>query len=188
MARSQAASVDEYLASLSEERRDTVSAVRALILEHLPAGYVESVNFGMLCYSIPLSHYPDTYNKQPLAYVSLASQKNFVSLYLMAAYQDSEQGRLLREGFARAGKKLDMGKSCVRFRRLEDLPLDVIAASVASTPPEAFIRQYEALRPGGRWNTALSCPASHRPECSAWRRHRHSFALFSTGIWVRISQ
>jgi hypothetical protein len=94
---------------------------------------------------IPLSHYPATYNKQPLAYVSLAAQKNYVSLYLMGAYGDPAQEKFLRDGFARAGKKLDMGKSCVRFRTPGDLPLDVIAASVASTPPEKFIARYEAV-------------------------------------------
>ena len=145
MARSTATTADEYLASLPDDRRATVAAVRNTILANLPEGYVETVGFGMLCYVIPLSRYPKTYNRQPLSYVSLGSQKNYVSLYLMGVYGNPEQEKLLRDGFAKAGRKLDMGKSCVRFRTLDDLPLDVIAETVANTPPEKFIARYEAV-------------------------------------------
>jgi hypothetical protein len=150
MTRPPIASVDDYLASLPEDRRDAIATLRALVLDHLPKGYVESVSWGMLCYSIPLERYPDTYNRQPLAYVSLASQKNHMALYLVAPYQDPEHERKLREGFSRAGKKLDMGKSCLRFKRVDDLPLDVIAESIASTPPDQFIAQHEAARKRSR--------------------------------------
>jgi hypothetical protein len=100
----------------------------------------------MLTYVVPLSRYPTTYNKQPLAYVALAAQKHHYALYLSGVYGDPAQAAALREGFAGAGKKLDMGKSCVRFKRLDDLALDAVRAAVASTPPEAFIAQYEASR------------------------------------------
>ena len=145
MPRSNAMTPDDYLASLPDDRRATVAAVRKVILANLPDGYVETVGYGMLCYVIPLSRYPTTYNRQPLSYVSLGSQKNYVSLYLMGVYGNAEQEKLLRDGFAKAGRKLDMGKSCVRFRTIEDLPLEVIAETVASTPPEKFIARYEAV-------------------------------------------
>ena len=146
MAKSEAATVEEYLDALPEERREVVSQVREVILRNLPRGYSESMNWGMISYEVPLEKYPDTYNGQPLGYAALAAQKNYVVLYLMCAYQGSEQKAELKEGFDEAGKKLDMGRSCIRFKKLEDLPLDVIGRVVAGTPPEKFIEQYEKGR------------------------------------------
>ena len=149
MARSSAATVSEYLKELPDDRRAVVSAVRDVILRNLPAGYHESMNWGAINYEIPLSRYPRTYNGQPLSYAALAAQKNYYALYLMGVYDDGgEPARMLKEGFERAGKKLDMGKSCVRFKKLDDLPLDVIGRVVASTPPEQFIAHYEQTRAG----------------------------------------
>ena len=149
MASSKAATVEEYLTELPPERREVVSAVRKMVRKHLPKGYAETMAFGMIGYGIPLSRYPDTYNKQPLAYAAIAAQKNYYSLYLMCAYTDSEDERDLKSAFAKAGKKLDMGKSCIRFKRLEDLPpLDEIGKIIARTPPDEFIRRYEATRAG----------------------------------------
>lgn len=145
MASSKAATVEEYLAELPEDRRAVVSAVREVVLRNLPAGYRESMSYGMIGYGIPLERYPDTYNGQPLAYAALAAQKNYYSLYLMNVYAE-EGERALRNAFAAAGKKLDMGKSCIRFRRLDDLPLEVIGRIIAATPPEAYIAHYEASR------------------------------------------
>jgi hypothetical protein len=146
MAKSDAATVEEYLEGLPEERREVVSRVREVILRNLPRGYRESMNWGMISYEVPLEKYPDTYNGQPLGYAALAAQKNYIALHLMCAYQDSEREAELKEGFREAGKKLDMGKSCIRFKKLEDLPLDLIGRVVASTPPEKFIEQYEKGR------------------------------------------
>ena len=146
MAKSSASTVDEYLAELPEDRRAVVSAVRDVVLRNLPEGYRETMAFGMISYGIPLERYPNTYNKQPLGYAALAAQKNYNTLYLMAPYGSPEHLEWLREEFERAGKKLDMGKSCVHFKKLDDLPLDVIGKSIASTPPDAFIAQYEAAR------------------------------------------
>ena len=115
-------------------------------MQNLPEGYEEAMRWGMICYEVPLAIYPKPYNGQPLSYAALAAQKNCYSLYLMSAYQDSGQERLLREGFARAGRKLDMGKSCVRFRGLEDLPLDVIGEAVAAHGPAEFVALHEAAR------------------------------------------
>jgi hypothetical protein len=144
--KSAATTPESYLAGLPEDRRAVVSAVRDLVLANLPAGYEEVVGYGMLTYVVPLSRYPDTYNKQPLAYVALAAQKNYYSVYLTSPYQDEGYDDWFREEFRKAGKKLDMGKSCVRFKRLDDLPLDVIGRSVAQMRPEEFIAQYEAAR------------------------------------------
>jgi hypothetical protein len=139
-----ARTVEQYLAELPPERREVVAAVRDLVNRHLPAGYSEAMAFGMIGWGIPLARYPDTYNGQPLCYVGLAAQKNHLSLYLMGCYADSEAEAGLRAGFAKAGKRLDMGKSCVRFKRLDDLALDAIAVAVASTPPERMIELAEA--------------------------------------------
>ena len=149
MAKSDAATVEEYLAGLPEERREVVSRVREVILRNLPRGYRESMNWGMIAYEVPLEKYPDTYNKQPLGYAALAAQKNYIALHLVCAYLDSELEKKLREGFARAGKKLDMGKGCIRFKKIEDLPLEVIGEAVAATPPEKFIEQYKKGRRQG---------------------------------------
>jgi len=146
MASIAAATAAEYLAELPEERRAVVGALRDAVLRALPDGYQECAAWGMLAYVVPLSRYPTTYNGQPLCYAAIAAQKSHYALYLTAPYQDEAEVARLRDGFARAGKKLDMGKSCVRFKRLEDLPLDVVAESIARTPPDAFIAQYEAVR------------------------------------------
>ena len=148
MVRSAATSVEEYLSGLPEDRRTVIAEMRKLIRKHLPKGYDEAVSFGMLCWCIPLSRYPDTYNGQPLGYVSLASQKSYYALYLMSAYADAGQAAALKDAFQKAGKKMDMGKSCLRFKKLEDLELDAIGRLIAATPPDKFIEIYEANRPG----------------------------------------
>ena len=146
MDKKKAATVDEYLGDLSEEARTVITTLRELILRRLPKGYRECMNWGMISYDIPLERYPDTYNKQPLSYLGLAAQKKHYALYLSCAYQDAALLEKLKEGFRTAGKKLDMGKSCLRFRTLEDLPLDVIEQVVGYIPPERFIEIYESAR------------------------------------------
>ena len=144
--RSKASTVGEYLAGLPADRRPVVSAVRELVRRNVPPGYDESVAWVMICWSVPLSRYPNTYNGQPLGYVALAAQKNHYALYHTCAYQDAEESRWLADAFRRAGKKMDMGKSCLRFKSLDDLPLDAIGEFVSRTPVDAFIRQYEEAR------------------------------------------
>jgi Domain of unknown function (DU1801) len=146
MVSSAATNVEQYLAELPEERRKVLTAMRKLIRRNLPKGYDESMAWGMICYSVPLSTYPDTYNGQPLCYAGLAAQKHYNSLYLTGPYTSEEQDAELRAAFKAAGKKLDMGKGCVRFQTLDDLVLDPIAAMIASTPPDEFIEIYEAAR------------------------------------------
>jgi hypothetical protein len=136
----------EYLAALPADRRAVVAAVRDLVLENLPKGCVETVRSGMLSYEIPLERYPKTYNKLPLMYAALAAQKNYYALYLMSVYSDPAEAKRLEDGFRKAGKKLDIGKSCVRFRKLDDLALDAIGRAIAGTSVETFIERYEASR------------------------------------------
>jgi hypothetical protein len=146
MVMSKATTVADYLAELPADRRKTIAAVRASVRKSLPKGYKESIGYGMICYSVPLSTYPDTYNSQPLCYAALAAQKNYCALYLMGVYGDAAQTKALKDAFRKAGKKLDMGKSCVRFKTADDLPLDVIGKTIAATPVKAFIAMYEKAR------------------------------------------
>ena len=146
MVKSAARTVEEYLRELPEERRAAVAEVRRTILAHLPAGYEETVRWGMITSEVPLKRYPDTHNDEHLGYAALAVQKNTFALYLMGAYQDGEQAPWLAREFARPGEKLDMGTSCIRFNRLADLPLDVIGRAIAHSSPDEFVAQYEAAR------------------------------------------
>lgn len=149
MVSSSAATVAEYLQQLPPERRAVVSAVRDVVNAHLPPGYIEAMAYGMIGWGVPLSRYPDTYNRQPLAYVGLAAQKHGYSLYLNGVYSDSATEQSLRDAYARAGRQLDMGKSCLRFKTLDGLLLDEIATIIAATSVEAFIAQHEQARSGG---------------------------------------
>jgi hypothetical protein len=150
MASSKTASVSAYLKSLPANRRKVVSAVRDVVLENLPRGYQESINWGHISYEIPLERYPESYNGQPLCYAGLAAQKNHYALYLLGVYANPKVGKALASAFKKRGKKLDMGKSCLRFKTLDDLPLDVIANVIASTPVDEMIAYYENSRPRKR--------------------------------------
>jgi hypothetical protein len=138
--------VEEYLAQLPEERREVVESIRRLILDHLPPGYEEALNWGMISYQVPLERYPDTYNGQPLMFAALGVQKRGYSLYLTAVYQNEAQKQRLLAAYEEMGIKPDMGKSCIRFTRLEKLPGETVAALIAETPVEQFIADYEAAR------------------------------------------
>jgi uncharacterized protein YdhG (YjbR/CyaY superfamily) len=148
MVTSTAATVDAYLAELPPERRAVMAEVRDRIRRHLPEGYVEAMTWGMPTYEVPLARYPDTYNKKPLAYVAFAAQKNNYALYLLAVYEAGEQDRRLREAAAAMGVKLDMGKCCIRFKRMAQLPWDAIEGLIAELSVDAFIARHEAARAG----------------------------------------
>jgi hypothetical protein len=141
-----ATTVAEYLAALEPARREIIDAVRDVILANLPAGYEENLGWGMLAYEVPLGRYPDTYNGKPLMYVALAAQQRYSSLYLTSV--SSDPGKLERfvDAYRATGKRLDMGKSCVRFRTLDDLPLDVVADAIRATSVDEFLVAYEAGR------------------------------------------
>ncbi|HEY3493746.1 MAG TPA: DUF1801 domain-containing protein [Polyangiaceae bacterium] len=146
---SKAASVEDYLAELPAARKKELSAVRSAVKKHLPKGYTETMQYGMISYVVPLSVYPEGYLNnpaQPLPYISLAAQKNYFALYLMNVSGNAELEGRFRAAYTKSGKKLDMGKSCVRFQSAADLALDVIGATVASTSVDDYIARYEQVR------------------------------------------
>ena len=130
--KSAASTVDQYLTELSDERRAALEVVRQVILTNLPKGYVEAMNWGMITYQVPLSVYPDTYNKKPLMYAALASQKKHMAVYLIGIYMDDQVRRDFESKYRSTGKKFDVGKSCVRFRKLDDLPLPLVGEAIAT--------------------------------------------------------
>jgi hypothetical protein len=169
--KSSALTVKEYLASLPPERRDAISSVRDLVNRRLPKGYCEAMGYGMITWSVPLEVYPDTYNREPLMYAALASQKQYMAVYLMGISGDSPIARAFRDGFASAGKKLDKGKSCVRFKQLEDLHLPAIGNAIAACAMNEYIRRAQAAHsPAGRAarreGRAKSKPAAGRNPAS----------------------
>ncbi len=143
--RSEAKTVEEYLAELPDDRREAISRVREVILENLPQGYEESMNWGMIAYEVPLATYPDTYNGQPLSYAALASQKNHMAVYLSGIYMDEAARAKFEADYKATGKRFDVGKSCVRFRKLDDLPLPVIGEAIAYLPADEFVERVKAV-------------------------------------------
>jgi hypothetical protein len=150
MATSNAATVQDYLAELPADRAAVVSQVRDLVNGSIPAGYTEGMLYGMITWMVPLDVHPDTYNRKPLAYVSLAAQKNYYALYLMGVYADSAEEAEFREQWVARGTKLDMGKSCLRFTRLDDLHEDLVAGVIAAVPMDEFVEKARAARSGRR--------------------------------------
>ena len=137
---------EALLAGLPPERADALAHARRLVNDALPPGYEENVAGKMIVWSIPLERYPNTYNKQPLQLAALAVQKNYNALYLMGVYQSAERTAALQQAFATAGKKLDMGKSCLRFRSTDELCDAAVREAIAAVPVETYIRDYEAAR------------------------------------------
>jgi hypothetical protein len=136
---SDATTVTEYLAGLPDDRRTALTAVRKVIRKHLPKGIVETVNWGMISYEVPLSTYPDTYNGKPLMYAALASQKNHMAVYLMGIYGSEALRQRFEDAYRATGKRMDVGKACVRFRTLDDLPLEVIGDAVGAITLAQFL-------------------------------------------------
>jgi uncharacterized protein YdhG (YjbR/CyaY superfamily) len=141
-----ATTAEQFLAGLPDDRREMMRNVLELVRRKMPKGYQEIMYCGMPTWVIPLEKYPRTHNGQALSYLALAAQKNHCALYMMGVYMDPEADARLRAAYGAAGKKLDMGKSCLRFRKLEDLELDAVAKSVASIPPKRYIELYEAVQ------------------------------------------
>ena len=144
--RSSATTVEEYLAELPEERRSAIEAVRQVILKNLPEGYEEVMNWGMITYQVPLETYPDTYNKKPLMYAALAAQKNHMAVYLTAIYVNEKASQEFEAAYRATGKRYDVGKSCVRFKKLADLPLELIGESIASLQVGKFVERVKEAR------------------------------------------
>jgi uncharacterized protein YdhG (YjbR/CyaY superfamily) len=143
--KSTATTITDYLTEMPEDRRGTIKKVRETILENLPEGYEEALNWGMITYQVPLEVYPDTYNKKPLMYAALANQKNHMAVYLIGIYMDENLNQDFEKKYRETGKRYDVGKSCVRFRKLEDLPLELIGESIGAISMENFIERTKGL-------------------------------------------
>ena len=150
MARSDASTPDAYLAELPVDRAAEVARVRSLINDSLPGGYVERMAWGMISWEVPIEVSGPTYNKQPLVYAALAAQKNHNALYMNCTYASAERTERLRARFAATGHKLDMGKSCIRFRSASDLDLDAISEAIAAVTPEEFVAETSAAHAASR--------------------------------------
>ena len=143
---SKAKTVDQYLSELPPDRREALQAVRTAVLDNLSSGYKEGILYGAIAYYVPHSVYPPGYHcdpKQPLPFAGLASQKNYMTISLMCVYGDREHEAWFRQAWAKSGKKLDMGKSCVRFKKIDDVPLKVIGQAIKRVPAKKFIAYYE---------------------------------------------
>ncbi len=150
--KSNATTVKQYLDSLPKDRRVAINAIRKVILDNLTKGYQECIQYGMIGYVVPHSVYPAGYHcdpKQPLPLAALGSQKNYMSLHLCNVYGHKETDQWFRKAWQAAGKKLDMGKACVRFKKLEDVPLEVVGQVFARTPMKKYIACIEKAL-GGR--------------------------------------
>jgi hypothetical protein len=171
---SKATTVAQYLAELPAERREAISAIRKVILDNLPEGYEEGMMYGMIGYFVPHRLYPPGYHcdpQLPLGYASLASQKNYMSLYLFCAYCDQTDGAWFREAWTKSGKKLDMGKSCVRFKKLDDVPLAVVGQAIKRMSVKKFIEVYEsALEQNMRARESRSSAKKSAPKKSASKK------------------
>jgi hypothetical protein len=138
--------VDDYIDSLPEDRRIAIRAVREAVNAKLPAGYEEGIVYNMISWFVPFTRLAETYNNQPLCVASLASQKGYMALYLMSVYGDPKLRAWFEKSYKASGKKLDMGKSCVRFKTLDDLPLPVVSEAIAKVSVDAFVAAYEKVR------------------------------------------
>jgi len=145
---SDATSVEGYLSELPAYRRAAIEAVRQTILENLPDGYEEVINWGMITYQVPLATYPDTYNGKPLMYAALASQKNHMAVYLTGIYMSDDLRSEFETAYKATGKRFDVGKSCVRFKKLDDLPLELIGECVASADVDTFVARAKGAMSG----------------------------------------
>jgi hypothetical protein len=143
---SRANTIEKYLNELPGDRQATIETVRKVILKNLPVGYEEVINWGMITYQVPLNIYPDTYNGKPLMYAGLASQKNHMAVYLIGINIDEEIRQNFEYAYRATGKRYDVGKSCVRFRKLGELALELIGESIKLFEVSEFIKRVKAAR------------------------------------------
>lgn len=146
MVQSTAPTVAQYLASLPPERRALMAKMRTAVQRAMPEGYKESRGYGMSCWTVPLSVLPETYNTEPLCYAALAAQKNHTALYLMGPYGSPALLAELKAGYKAAGLTLDMGKSCLRFKSLDAIALDVVGRVISRVPVATYVAMYQKAR------------------------------------------
>ena len=195
---SKATTVTQYLASLPADRRAAIEAVRAVILRHLDPGYEEGMQYGMIGYYVPHARFPAGYHcdpKQPLPFAGLASQKNHMSVYLMGVYSDGKDSmsNWFREAWRDTGKKLDMGKCCVRFKKLENVALDVIGEAIRRMPVKTYIDYYQramaqnaqrkdAKKPASKAKATAKGKTPAKPATRAGRRAKPNVLLVASGL------
>jgi hypothetical protein len=170
MVQSKAKTVEQYLAELPEDRRAAIQGVRDVILDNLDHEFEEGITYGMIGYYVPHSIYPPGYHcdpRQPLPFANLASQKNHMALYLMFAYGDSSQRTQFESEWKKTGKKLDMGKSCIRFKKLEDLALDVIGEAIRKVSARKYIEVCERVLGDRQKGTAKKAPAAGKARATS---------------------
>lgn len=144
---SKATTVPEYIDSLPADRKKAIVAIRKAILKNLPKGFEEVMSYGMIGYVVPHKLYPAGYHcdpKLPLPFISIASQKNYISFYHMALYEGELLDWFREEWKEVSTKKLDMGKCCVRFKKPEDVPVDLLGELVSKVTPKQWIAYYES--------------------------------------------
>jgi uncharacterized protein YdhG (YjbR/CyaY superfamily) len=145
---SKATTVDAYMAELPEDRQKAIAKLRSVIKKNLPKGFKEAMGYGMMGWSVPHSIYPDGYHcnpKDPLPFMGLASQKNSINLYHMGIYADPKLLKWFQDAHAKASpKKLDMGKSCIRYKKPEDIPFELIGELASKITPQQWIEMYES--------------------------------------------
>ncbi|HEX8851495.1 MAG TPA: DUF1801 domain-containing protein [Gemmatimonadaceae bacterium] len=147
MPRQKTLTVSQWLASVPAERRAAIEAVRDTVNAHLPDGYEETVDWGVLAWVVPLATLPDTYNGRPLMLAALGAHRKLMTLYLMSVYGDPKIRKEFETAYRKSGRKLDMGGSCVHFKTLDDLPLDVVADTIARVPVDEYVQRYRQSRP-----------------------------------------
>ena len=142
-----ALTVNEWLASVPAERKDAINAVRDTVNQYLPQGYEETVDWGMLAWVVPLTTLPNTHNGHPLTLAALGAHTKVMTIYLMTVYGDPEIRKEFETAYKQTGKKLDMGGCCVHFKKLDDLPLDVVGNTIARVGVDHYVERYQSSRP-----------------------------------------
>ena len=141
-----ALTVEQWLASVPAERKDAINAVRDVVNEHLPPGYEETVDWGMLAWVVPLATLPDTHNGRPLLFAALGAHRKLMTIYLSSVYGDPVLRGEFEIAYKKSGKKLNMGGSCVHFKQLDDLPLDVVGDTIARVGVDRYVERYKNSR------------------------------------------
>ena len=146
---STASTPDDYISGLPDDRKAALTAIREAVNERIDPGFKEAMGYGMMGWVVPHSLYPAGYHcdpKQPLSYMGIASQKNFISIYSMCLYSDNDLLDWFRSEWPKhSSKKLDMGKSCMRFKKLDDVPLKLIGELAGKFTPQQWIEMYESV-------------------------------------------
>lgn len=170
---SKATTVEQYLAELPADRREAIQSLREVFRKNIDSRVEEGMQYGMIGYYVPHRIFPAGYHcdpRQPLPYAGLASQKNHLSMYIMMVYGGGELEKWLRDAWTKTGRKLDMGKCCIRFKRIEDVPLDVVGEAIRRVPLDGFIKFYEEAIRGQARKSSAAKPTATKKKVSAKKK------------------